>query len=171
LFSLYLETRNRLNEIYFNINILIEGVFLFIFFYLIQQHARIKKIILVAMSLFITYWVFRFTKALPRTPLFSCIIFEDFFILILAIYYFYFNIVKINSIFVYRQPIFWVVSAYLIYVAGTFFLALYYPHLSLNERYLYNLLNSMFIIVRTILLSIAMFMKTYNPRRQKFKLT
>lgn len=66
----------------------------------------------------------------------------------------------INSVFIYAEAIFWVVTAYFIYFSGTFFLYLYIPTLTQNDqKTYYDILNSIFTIVRTALLSIAIFIK------------
>jgi len=172
LYGLYNLLQNRGNYLTFNIFILLETLSLYIYFYQILFQKYIKRIIIGLLVFFIAYWSLKFIKSGQTLALYSCLKVENISILILAIYFYYEQIIKINSVFIYREPRFWVVSAYLIYLAGTFFLLLYLPFFSPQDRLkFYGVLNSIFIIIRTILLSIAMFMKTNHPIRQKFKLT
>jgi len=64
--------------------------------------------------------------------------------------------------FIYSETMFWVVSAYFIYCAGTFFLFLYVGFLPKNEQESSYTLNSLLTITRTILLSIALI--TNDPK-------
>jgi hypothetical protein len=64
-----------------------------------------------------------------------------------------------------------VVATYLIYTAGTFFLFLYYNNLNLEEKAEYMALNSIFVIVKTVLLCVAMTMKSKDNEPKKFELT
>jgi hypothetical protein len=171
-YSLYLRGHNQRNPVGFNVYTLVETISLYTFFYLAFPYKKVKTVILFLASFFIAFWSYRFIKTDKGAFLDSCAILEYVSILILAVYYFYDSIIKRNSIFIYRQARFWIISAYLIYIAGTFFLLLYLPSMGEEDRQkYYDILNSLFTIIRTILLSIAMFMKTNNPTRQKFKLT
>jgi hypothetical protein len=78
----------------------------------------------------------------------------------LIIYYYYEQIVIINTAFIYAEPTFWIVTAFFIYIAGTFFLYLFIPSFDLveQEKY-YGIFNSIFTIIRTILISVAIFIR------------
>ncbi|MBI1779811.1 MAG: hypothetical protein HYR66_00285 [Sphingobacteriales bacterium] len=68
-----------------------------------------------------------------------------------------------SQLFLYSSPAFWVVAAYLIYFAGTFFLFIYSQNKDLakgSDAYIqYNLINGVFVLIKNILLSVAMFTK------------
>jgi len=54
----------------------------------------------------------------------------------------------------------WIVTAFFIYIAGTFFLYLFIPSFNINEqREYYDIFNSIFTIIRTVLLCVAVFIK------------
>ncbi|WP_026260111.1 hypothetical protein [Segetibacter koreensis] len=80
-------------------------------------------------------------------------------ILALIIYYYYEQIIIINSAFIYAEATFWIVTAYFIYIAGTFFLYLYMPSLNNAEQEQYYVLNYIFTIIRTLLICVALFVK------------
>jgi hypothetical protein len=171
-YSIFSHVNRGQNFVSFNIFILVETLCLYFYFYQILFSRSIRKAILFTGIVFLLYWLFRFIGIGAQVYLYNSATFEYISVLILAIYFYYSQIIKVDAVFIYRQPKFWVISAYLIYIAGTFFLLLYLPTLDVTVRQeYYNILNSLFTIIRTILLSIAMFMKTEHLSRQKFKLT
>lgn len=164
LYGLYRISEHKNNFLAYNLNLLIEATCLYIFFYHIFKNILLKRIILSTGVCFILYWVFKFIRVGgTKIYLSPCVTFENISILAFAIYYYYEQVIKINTTSIFSQPAFWVVTAYLIYIAGTFFLYLYFPSLSLYEREKYYVLNYAFVVIRTILLSIAMFMKSDDP--------
>lgn len=167
LYSLYLASPNYLT---FNIYLLFETVCLSIFYYQVVAESIVKKAIALIISVFVVFWLYSFIRSGFDQFLYSCAAFENIFILVFALYYYYEQIIKINSAFIYMQPRFWIVSAYLVYIAGTFFLLLYIPSLNSKEQVKYYILNYVFVIIRTILLCIAMFMKD-KSENQGLKLT
>jgi len=170
LLSLYLQWQHKENFVIYNLLILIEGVFLGIFFYQILSAKLIKRLLLVIGFGFISYWLYNFFTIGTSKYIESGVTIENICILAFAIYYYYEQIIKLNTTFIYSQPRFWVVSAYLIYIAGTFFLLLYLPSFSSKDQEKYYVLNYVFVIIRTILLSFAMVMKTDKPPSKTNKL-
>lgn len=170
LLSLYLQTQQKENFLAYNINILIEGGSLGIFFYQILYNRRIKQLLFVIGFGFISYWLYKFLTNGDSDYLNTCVTIENICILTFALYYYYEQIVKINTTSIYSQPRFWIVTAYLIFIAGTFFLLLYLPTFSLEDRGKYYVLNYVFLILRTVLLSFAMLMKTDKPPSKNNKL-
>jgi hypothetical protein len=120
---------------------------------------------------FVIYWGFEFITKGRHDFLDACTTVENISFLALALYYYYEQVIKASSPLVYQEPRFWVVTAYLIFIAGTFFLFLYIPSLHRGEELKYYVLNYVFLIIRTVFLSIAMFMKHNNLPKQKFTLT
>jgi hypothetical protein len=150
---------------------LIETLFLFYFFKeSINTRSATRTIIFLSLG-FLSLWVlFLFKQGLKNNIEFSYGL-ECILIIGLSIFYFFEQIKKPDSLYIYSQPRFWVVSAYLIYTAGTFFLFLYQDDLSMEEQKRYFILNSVFLILKTFILSIAMLMKTNAIERKKFQLT
>jgi hypothetical protein len=90
---------------------------------------------------------------------------EAITIIALSIYFFYEQLTSPDTPLVYMQARFWVVIGYLIYTAGTFFLTLYFDSLPRAVMKEYYVINNAFLIVKTILLSIAVFMKEDENQR------
>lgn len=171
LYGLYSIVNRLANFTSFNIFILIETISIYLFFSKISTNSFIKKTILILLSIFIIFWCYQFLKYGHKVFLLNCAILEYTTVLILVINYYFEQIIKGNSIYVYSKPRFWIVSAYFVYISGTFFLILYIPTLRYEEQLKYYMLNYVFVIIRTILLSIAMFMKDNNSIKQNFTLT
>lgn len=166
LYSFYTDVSNIIS---FNVYLALETSFLIIFFFKILISPFVKKVLMFLFAIFLVFWIYEFIKNGKNEFLYNCVIFENISILGLALYYYYEQIIKVNSAFIYVQTRFWVVAAYLVYIAGTFFLLLYIPSLNSKEQVKYYVLNYVFVIIRTMLLSVAMFMKN-NTEKQKFKL-
>ncbi len=170
-YGLYTISKHKENFLPYNLNLLIEAVCLYIFFYQIFKNIPLKKIILSTGVFFVLYWVYKFIRAGGSNVfLGTCETIKNISIFALAIYYYYEQVIKINATSVFSQPAFWVVTAYLIYIAGTFFLLLYLPSLSPYDQEKYYVLNYAFVVIRTILLSVAMFMKADDPQATTNKL-
>lgn len=168
IYSLYKLFKLDTNFVVFNIYLLIETFCLFLFYRNIIEEKKVKKVLSFIISAFVIFWVYAFANLGQKQFLYNCAAFENIFILAFAIYYYYDQIIKVNSPFIYMQTRFWVVSAYLVYIAGTFFLLLYIPSLNSKDQVRFYILNYVFVIIRTILISIAMFMKD-NSEKTKFK--
>ncbi len=160
-YALYLlYYRHKSNFLFYNIVLLIETICLYYFFYLIIKDHFFKKILFFISIIFTVFWVFSFFKFGNKSYYWSCINFENISVLAIAIFYYYEQIIIINSAFIYAESVFWVVTAYLIYIAGTFFLYLYIPSFNSEEqKNYYDILNSIFTIIRTVLISVAIFIK------------
>lgn len=171
IYSLYQLFRLDTNFVAFNIYLLFETLCLFIFFRNIIKEKKVKKALSFIISVFVVFWIYDFAKFGRKEFLYNSVTFENIFILVFAIYYYYEQIIKSNSALIYTQTRFWVVSAYLVYISGTFFLLLYIPSLDSKQQVKFYLLNYLFIIIRTILLSIAMFMKDNNGQKENYRIT
>ena len=103
-------------------------------------------------------------------------------VIVWSIIFFYEQLTKptdVTQLFLYSSPSFWIVTAYLIYFAGTFFLFIYSQHKKIEpgtEFFIqYSLINGVFRLLKNILLSVAMFTKTDSnnklmgkPRQQTY---
>ncbi len=160
LYGLYAIWKQINNCLTYNVNLAIEAVCLYIFFYQIFKSRPLKKVILFTGVFYVLYWSYKFISVGGSSKILNtCETVLNISVFAFAIYYFYEHVIKINAISVFSQPTFWVVTAYLIYIAGTFFLLLYLPSLTKYDQEKYYVLNYVFIVIRTILLSIAMFMQ------------
>jgi len=137
--------------------LLLETLFLYYFFSKILPSPVVKKLLVWVASAFISIWLFYFLLTSKSQYLNVCNSIENVSILTLAIIYYYEQIVKKNSLLISEKPAFWIVSAYFINCAGTFFLYLYMATLSPDEQEkYYTVINSVFTIVRTILLCVGL---------------
>ena len=161
LFALYLfYYKHKSNFLFYNVFLLIETVTLYYFFSRVIKTLLVKKILFFLGSIFTVFWIFSLFKFGTRSYFSSCINFENISLLVITLFYYYEQIIVINLVFIYAEPIFWVVTAYFIYFCGTFFLYLYIPTLDVNEQIsYYDILNSIFTTIRTVLLSVAIFIK------------
>lgn len=167
----YISSEGRSTIYIANIFTLIETQFVVFFFYKILHSPLAKKIIAISAGLFFVFWAILYFREGHIHLLESIFAIEAIGIISLSVYYFYEQLKVPDTPFVYMQPRFWVVTAYLIYTAGTFFLFLYLDSLELDLQKKYYLLNSVFLILKTILLSIGMFMTKKLPEKKKFQLT
>jgi hypothetical protein len=170
-YGLYCVLKVQTNFISFNLNLLIETICLCIFYTKIIREDHVKKIIYAVLFIFLIFWGFEFTKLGKNNFLYDCVTFENILVIVFAIYYYYEQIFKLNTAFIYKYPIFWVVTAYFITAAGTFFLLLYITSFNPNLQQSIYVLNYIFVIIRTILLCIAMFSNNNNIlQKQKYNL-
>jgi hypothetical protein len=147
----------------------VEYSFLSFFFYLILLKKLEKKIILyvwISYTLFasIDFVYFNNWKAFDS---FASGI-EFIIIIILCIYYLFSQIKGSNNLLIYSTFNFWVIITFLIYFSGTFFLYLMADSMRENIHFqkLYFIINISFNILKNILLSVAMTMKTNSTNKQ-----
>jgi len=81
------------------------------------------------------------------------------------LYYFYEKLQETNSLLIYTTQDFWIIIAFLIYLSGTFFLYLYAENTLQDKQFqiAYATINSSFILLKNVLLSIAMSKKPVTP--------
>lgn len=161
---------NGANYSILNFFTLLETLTLCYFFFKIVVKSKAKKVIAVTAALFSIIWLLLKFKTSFNTFDDTSIAIEAIIIICLSVYYLFEQISKPQAIFLYTTPRFWVVTAYLIYMAATFFLFLFLNSLSDEEKVKYLVLNSVFLIIKTIFLSIAMLMKNTPAKPKKFEL-
>lgn len=147
-----------------NIYFLVEALLIFYLFYYAFRNIRIWRIVpLAAMVLLTLVWITRnfiFHKFYSFDSVTNGL--ETIIVILFSIAFLYNQLIKPQSFFIYSTPIFWIISAVLIYKAGTFFLFLYFNALENYERETFaNLytINSIFQILKNILLMIAFLIK------------
>jgi len=157
---MYSLSKIKSNYISFNTYLLIETICLYVFYQKIVFGKLVKKILSVVIILLVLFWINGFIKAGQNEFLYYSVTFENIFILVFAIYYYYEQVIILNKSYIYTKIRFWIVTAFFVNAAGTFFLLLYIPSLNNEDQQRYYLLNYLFVIIRTVLLSIAMFGKS-----------
>jgi hypothetical protein len=155
----------------YNLFSLFEIIALSIFFYKTykQQFAKIIVIVMAVVSAIL--WILLYFKLGSSIYYNNFVTFENVLLLCYILYFYFERIVSTSSQMIYTDPKFWIITAYLVFTSGTFFLFLYYPTLTPEERQQFYLLNYVFAIVKTILLTVAMFMKNKPEQRKRFHLT
>lgn len=161
---------NGANYSILNFFTLLETLALLYFFSKILKNTKAKIVVGILSGFFLLVWVLLKFKTSFNTFDDTSIALEAIIIISLSVYYLFEQIIKPQAFFLYTQPRFWVVVAYFIYMAATFFLFLFLNSLSAEEQSKYLVLNSIFLIIKTIFLSIAMFMKNTPPKPKKFEL-
>lgn len=76
-------------------------------------------------------------------------------LIVFSLVFFYYQLSRPDTLFVYASPAFWIVVAVLIYKAGTFFLFLYTNSLSQTEKENFYLINSLLYILQNFLFAIS----------------
>jgi len=93
---------------------------------------------------------------------------EDILIILMCIYYLVIQIKGATDLFVYSTSNFWIIITFLIYLSGTFFLYIMAENMINNMKYRiqYTVINSVFYVLKNILLSVAMLMKPTPIKNQ-----
>lgn len=164
LYGAYSIAENQSNAVFFNIYSLIETLGVLAFYYHVLVNKSVKKILLILIAALFSFWIYQFVIRGESVFFIHFVLLETIAILFFSIHYYYQQLAKVSSAFIYLVPQFWVVTAYFVYIAGTFFLILYLPSLTEQERSKYLIVSYIFTIIRTILLTIAMLMHNDNSR-------
>jgi hypothetical protein len=87
---------------------------------------------------------------------------ESILIILLCIYYLMVQLKGTQNLFVYSTTNFWIIITFLFYLSGTFFLYIMAENMINDKafRIQYDIINSVFNILKNILLSIALLMKS-----------
>ncbi len=161
-----LESKNYAGYILYNIVPVVEFGFISYVIAFAINKKRFTQILIVTFLAFfcLAIWISFFSASIYSiTSLLDGI--KGVFTISFCIYFFYDQLRKPDSILLYTTQLFWIIIAFLIYVAGTFFLYL----LAENEienpafRNNYVIINSAFIIIKNILLCVAMTMTPPPP--------
>ena len=167
--NFYLQTIQSPNAILlFSLFTIIEYTFFCYFIYLILQNNFLKKTVLFAWIAFLLFaltdFLF-FSKGQEFDSITSGI--ESIVIILLCIGYLTTQLRKSTTLLNYSTFDFWVVIAFLIYFAGTFFLYIMTEGMRENVSFQlqYGIINSSFNILKNILLSVAMTMKLNNHQK------
>ncbi len=150
----------------------IEFTFFCVYYYYALQTRFIKKALPIIFGMFIIFAFVDFflINRMNKFDSFTAGV-ESIIIILLCIYYLVVQIKGSNSLFVYSSSNFWIIITFLIYLSGTFFLYIMTENMikSKSFRHQYVVINSVFNILKNILLSIAMLMKSTPTNIQKPK--
>lgn len=153
-----------------NISLLAELILTFLIFYLNFQHQSKwwSRITLFAIILASLIWITR-NIFVGNLYTYSSVYNGSITILIIlfALVFFYHQLKRPDNPFVYASPVFWIISAILIYKAGTFFLFLYGNTLDQSEKENFFIINSFFYIVENVLFAVAFLIRTKKLSHKK----
>jgi hypothetical protein len=91
---------------------------------------------------------------------------ECILLIFYAIFYFFEQIKQPSHLFFYAIPEFWIIVAILLYFSGTFFIVLYAQSQSESKSFQYSslVINSVFDILKNMLLGLAMLMRNADKK-------
>jgi len=161
-------TRNPSFFILFSSFTIIEYSFLCYFFYLILPKGRFKNLVSFIWFGFILFALFDFFQVNKMNSFDSFTSgIESIIIILFCIYYLFSQIKGSNNLMIYSTFNFWVVITFLIYFSGTFFLYIMTENTfhDIHFQKLYFIINISFNILKNILLSVAMTMKTNSTNK------
>ncbi len=139
-----------------------EFSFFCVFYYYAIPGGLMKKAILLIWALFFIFASIDFFLINQMNSFDSIAIgVESIIILLLCIYYLALQIRGSQNLFVYSTSNFWIIITFFIYLSGTFFLYIMAENMIQSRAFQiqYNIINSVFNILKNILLSVAMLMK------------
>ena len=163
-YGVYRSVYDLPNFVSFNVSVLIETILLLFFFIQVFPAKVAKRVIVVVLFFLLAFWLNHFIKRGQTLFLFNCVILENTVVIILSLCYYYQQFLKMNMSYNYLGRRFWTVSSFFVYVSATFVLFLYIPSVSSPEfmKKYYNV-NSVFIILRSILLTITFKINNKEP--------
>jgi len=145
------------------------STFCLFYFYSVSE-GLMKKAVLPIGGLFLVFAGIDFFLVNQMTAIDSMAIgVESILIILMCIYYLIVQIKGSSNLFVYSTSNFWIVITFLIFFSGTFFLYIMLESQFEDKSYrtLYTFINSIFYILRNILFSVAMVMKSSQPAKKK----
>ena len=148
--------------IFFAIFTVVEFVCFSLFYYYAVPLKSPKKIVSALLVLFLAFSLIDFFLVNQMNGFDSIASgVESIFIILLCIYYLVIQLKGSNKRSVYSTSNFWIIITFLIYLSGTFFLYIMAENMIYNDtfRKQYVIINSVFNIIKNIMLSVAMLMK------------
>ena len=130
---------------------------------LIINDRRVKKLLPYIWVIFIVFGIIDYlfiTTFKTLNPITASV--QSVLIISMCFFYFFDQLRQTNSILIYSSVNFWIVISFLIYVAGTFFLFILADNMIRDKSFFaqYVIINASFNILKNILLSVAMTMKS-----------
>ncbi len=158
----YLHEINKSDFILFALYTLLEFTFFSLFYYYALPKKPVRKVVPIMWALFFIFECIDFFLINQMNAFDSFAVgVESILIILLCIYYLVIQLKGTNTLFVYSTFNFWVIITFLIYLSGTLFLYVMAENMIQNRefRIQYIVINSVFNVIKNILLSIAMLMK------------
>jgi hypothetical protein len=153
----------KIDNILFSIFTILEFSFFCLFYYYVLPTTFVKKGIPKIWGIFLVFACIDFFIIEKENAFDSLAVgVEYIFIILMCIYYLIVQIKGTYNLSVYSTSNFWIIITFLIYTSGTFFLYIMAAKM-LNDRNFqiqYTIINSSFTILKNILFSIAMLMKS-----------
>jgi hypothetical protein len=149
-----------------------EFTFFCLFYHYLQLPGKIQKVVFVIwiiFSLFALVYFFFVNKTSSFDSILVTV--ESLLTILMCIYYLIILIKGSTNLSVYSTSNFWIIITFLIYVSGLFFLYIM-TETMINDRGFqiqYTIINSAFNILKNILLSVAMLMKSTPVKNQPQK--
>ncbi len=140
-----------------------EFSFFCLFYHCIIPSGVVKKLLVPLCFLFFVFSAIDFFLVNKMNDFDSIAIgVESIIIILLCIYYLIVQIKESNNLLIYSTFNFWIIITFFIYLSGTFFLYIMTETMIYNKafRIQYLVINSFFNILKNVLLSIAMVMKS-----------
>lgn len=146
---------------------IVEFVSFCLFFYYLLKNLLIKRVILLAIILFIPFcFINLFLQYKNFTNLDTIpVTFQAIFVMSLCVYYFFEQIKNPKTLFIYNSFDFWAVTGILIYLSGTFFIFLLSSNLTEKEFDDNWYINYIFNILKNLLFSLSVFL-FYKKRKE-----
>lgn len=157
----------------FSLFTVVEFSFFCLFFFSVLPNDKIKKFVFPLWLCFTIFSLidFFFINKMEGFDSFTSGL-QTIIIIALCIYYLFVQIRGNTTLSVYSNSNFWIIITFLIYLSGTFFLYIMTENM-INDRAfrtLYTYINSIFNILKNVLLAIAMMMKSDQPKPELKKL-
>jgi hypothetical protein len=139
------------------ISLVVEFIFLSIFFYYSLSNKYRKWIFIIWSIIFFSYSIYDYNISKSGYFSFIPLVIECLFFLVVIVNFFYEKIQYSISAPIYNSPVFWISVAFLIYFSGNFFLFLLSNSMFKNQNFkdLYTLIYSSVTIFKNIFLCVA----------------
>ncbi len=164
--SIYVLYKYQLTEIttyLFALFTVVEFTFFCIFYKYVLPEENPKKFILPIWLGFMTFSLidFFFINKMRGFDSFPAGL-QSLFIILLCVYYLFLQIRGSTNLFIYSTANFWIIITFLIYLSGTFFLYIMTEAMVKTRefQFQYAIINTFFNLLKNVLLSIAMIMKS-----------
>lgn len=138
------------------------------FFYIIFRFKYKKAILAIISGIFILFssiYLYSFPAGEVSNIQSLPVTIEAFILITYALYYFYEQIERPQSFFIYQSPNFWIVLAILLYFTGTFFFFIYAESFNQEEVVAYSALNYAINATKNILFAIGFLIKSNHSNK------
>jgi hypothetical protein len=150
-----------------------EYCFFTCFLYLNISNRKFKNLMLISSGLFITFLIFYYYSQVIFTNVDSVPIgIETILILIFSFYYLYEQMNDAANQFVYNKYPFWIISGFMVYLAGGFFIYVFANQVDRTTLDEFWFLTPVLYFIKNILFTVGIFIfikQPKNPSTQKLR--